>query len=271
MTDKPNSPQEHDTGDDVLFDQYLQGDSQLSRLYKHSDHPTPSAQLDQTILAAARRQAAHHHWWSKPGSWAATIAIVSLAALLAHNTWKTEQEYLQQERDSQIFRDSSPETEAQRDQASSVVTGLSQKEAKPLSKPAEPSRQRSTSTDARKPRYKSAPAPVLAIPLEPRLSQPASSLSREEAASAPGRPTPAKPRTSLQGAANLSETMTADSVTSKAKSLPASDLEARQWLEQIRQLLSNHQSEEARQLYQQFRKQYPDYPVDPVILQQLSP
>lgn len=256
MTDKPKTPRgtyppQNAPSDEEFFQQYLQGDSQLSELFQQTESPEPSNQLDQTIIAAAKHQAGKNQWWKKPGSWVATIAVISLVALLAHNTWQIEQDYIQHQDAPHVFPDAPPEEaefEIQSQPASKAMpTAAQRSKARP-----EKFLQRRETKDARKPLYKTAPAPVLTIPSENRLSEQADAVPEAEAMDTLGNLSGIKAKESVRG-----------------KSLPEAD--AQQWLEKIKHLLSNNQSKEAQQLFMEFRKKFPDYPVDPVILRQMSP
>jgi len=270
MTDKPNTPKGTkppiNQADEDFFAQYLQGDSPLSGIYQQTDSPEPSDQLNQTILTAARQQANKHHWWSKPGSWAATIAIFSLIALLAHNTWQTEQDYLQQDLEQQAFPDAPPKAELKK--SSPPIPAAMSPAPQRLSVRPEQSRQRSEQKDTRKPLYKTAPAPVMAIPSENRFSGQTDALLEEESMDALGNLSGISAKDS---STNTSQKAKLTYEAAQEKEQPETYADAQQWLEKIRQLLAGNQTNEAQQLFIKFRKKYPDYPVDPVILQQLSP
>lgn len=81
-----------DERDDELLQEYLEGDSELSRLYRHGAHEKPDPHLDARILGEARRAASHKgrvvhspfsRHWLVPTSLAAVFVLsVSVVLLL---------------------------------------------------------------------------------------------------------------------------------------------------------------------------------------------
>lgn len=271
MTDKPNRPNDtypadNDQADEQFFDQYLQGHSSLSELYHQADAPIPSEQLDQSILTAARQQAGNNHWWHKPGSWAATIALFSLIGLLAHNTWQRDQDYIQQEGQQQAFPDARSKAESEIPPGITPARPVAERQR--LETAAEESAANAAKKDTGKLRTQAAPAPAISDMMESRSSQPAGMSVQEEVVDTRGNFSVRSKAMSADKAQKTSATLGATTVE---KRLADPDIEAGQQLQHIEQLLTDDRFDEARELFQQFRKKYPDYPLDPVILQQLSP
>jgi len=238
----------NDKQEEEFFTQYLQGTSRLSEIYQNTDTPEPSDKINQHIIAearkaAARKKAINSSWLAKPGSWAATIAIVSLVGLLTLNTWQKEQDELQRP----LRETLAPQAPlAEEESGSPVESRFEIKEKK----------------DSRKLIFKSAPAPVLQKAQKKSLSgRVGSGLSTEDIETVKtlaDQPLPA----SSENYSDLSQ--------EPGKLEDAFSSEQQQLLK-IKQLLENKQLEEARQLLTQFRKKYPHYPIDPVILRHLSP
>lgn len=269
-----------------IFHHYLRGESQLSKLYQQLETPEPSAQLNQIILNAAKKEASRKSWWTKPASWAATIALVSITGLLTHNTWKKEQDQqqipfpvkMEQRSFSEFHPDSDSGTQDQ-----DIVETESASPAKPVMQQAtavDTVRKRKDSpdnqiNDSRKLIFKSAPVPVLqTAPKSLLLEQSDPGLSEKDIELINTQPnsfsaqTTTKPAGSSVQESLEEKTTYSDQITGGLTTTASLE---QQWLGKISQLLENNQTEEARRLLDNFRKKYPNYPVDPVILQQLSP
>ncbi|MCU7817807.1 MAG: hypothetical protein KZQ57_02805, partial [gamma proteobacterium symbiont of Lucinoma myriamae] len=100
MNIKSNNP-DLNQQDNKFFDAYLEGDSPISEIYNNIDSAGPSNKLNQTILSVAKtatnQSSDSKNGWTQAGSWAASVAIISLVGILAHNTWQAEQDAVQKE------------------------------------------------------------------------------------------------------------------------------------------------------------------------------
>lgn len=258
--------------DSEYFDRYLQKDSPLSRQYQVTPTPEPSEQLNQTILAAAQKQASKNHWWHQPSSWVATIAIVCLAGLLSHNIWQTEQENLKQEITPSII---APEPSAFSEEKVESVGAVQSKpivrstaKSQPLSaQPAKKAFSTDQTKDSRGLRFKSTSAPVM-----PRSAASLSSPPSEKKVLNEEDVHVIQSTTNLRPSRQIMDT-----TKSKEKQLDSlkqdmkQQLTAPQWLNKIKYLIEQGQYQKARQQLSKFRQIHPEYPVDPIILEQLSP
>ncbi len=265
-----------DSQDEVFFENYLQGNSPLSDLYQKADSPEPSDELNQKILSAARISAEKAppplktHWWAKPGSWAASAVIFSLAGILAHNTWQAEQDALEKDLlpEQSLSKKSIPSDYSM--PSESKVSTESEFQTSSSGRPLAQAKKRipqEEKNDSRKLLYKSTPAPVMQA--------------------APKYMT----RSQIGSVADMTETevLKMENAGDKIQSLPELEMqvdekeqsanrlnqeqeqEQQLWLKKISQLIANEKFAEAQQLLLQFKIKYPDYPIDPVILQHLSP
>lgn len=245
MKKKSNTPQSSSENPDTnkqnddFFAEYLKGDSAVSELYKNIDSPEPPGQLNQRILAAARTAAkkspVSNSRWLQAGSWAASAAIISLAGILAHNTWQTEQPTV--EKTLPELLDTPPEN-----------TRPAYEQAKKTMRP-------DTDNDSRKLVYKAAPAPTM---------QPAAQHFKLE------KSTPGPVESDSQNISTRKNKIP-DLSTTDAKIINENLSEQLTWLNDITELIRQNKTEQARELLQQFQRKYPDYPIDPVILKQLPP
>ena len=246
--------------DEAFFQDYLKKNSRLSRQFQKIPTPEPSSELDQLILEAAQKQTRRPSWWYHPGSWAATLAIVSLAGLLSHNIWQSDQQQIKQKHEQSVFPASTlsapdektsqaPTTEA--DTINAPTISRPQTKAEPAG--LQPAKQAFTdaSIDTRQLRFKSVPAPVKPAPQVIQSVTTEAHLSEEEL-----------------------EAMTLkrpDIATGSVKKQMPATSEIQQLLDNIRQLIERGQKDEARAMLAEFKKRFPEHTVDPVILQQLSP
>jgi len=250
-----------DNEDNAFFEKYLQGESLLSDLYQQTESPEPSDTLNQSILSAARSYSEQtkkktNHWWTQPGSWAASIAIFSLVALLTHETWLAEQTLLE--------KDFSPAPSVETSQSSER---FSDSQAKKFS----PHREKN---DSRKLLYKSAPAPIMPAAsgyMMPGKNSPMDSLSELSESFPRARSIAADDADSAVPTAAQTLAQPTFAQEKEQKKLKAADSEPQLMLDEIQQLMKNNQLDKARALLIQLRTKYPDTPIDPVILQQLSP
>ena len=126
------------------------------------------------------------------------------------------------------------------------------------------------SKDSRQLRYQAAPAPVMSPRAEPlgqsyiesRLKKESKPMEAMTDLAADEAPATLLEKEQLQPSVYRDTNIEGESVPIN---------EPQQWLQTIEQYLQKGQTEQARQLLEQLRKKYPEYPVDPVILQQLSP
>ena len=220
-----------DEQDEQYFSNYLQGNSSLSDIYQHTITAEPSAALDKKILSAARK-----HCESKTTShwWAKPASWAASAAIFSLAgllTFNTWQ--AEKTRTEQDLSAAAPMSAAAPSPAAINTTLNPEAEVKQKAFARQKLQIRKKSTnDTRRAVYNSAPAPLL------------ESMAGSSAATA-------------QSAASYSR--------QNFRQNP------QQIQQQIKNLLTEHKQDEARRLLLQLQTNYPDYPVDPVILQQLSP
>ncbi len=263
-----------DKQDEVFFEQYLQGKSTLSDIYQNTDCPKPSNELDQSILNAAKTSIENsklsnvmrpNHWY-QPLSWAASIAIFSLVGLLTLNTWESEQDNLEQE----LLQPQAISEE--RSVFSPVSSGISnfdsnshlKKRNKPLSQSKEMIPQE-VKNDSRKLLYKNEAIPEMqAAPAYMGRNQ-IGTLPKRKSLNSDG----ALASTPAAIADEIIETKQSTLIPQKQDVTHSTDQEI--WLNRVRLLINKNKIDEAHELIAQFRIKYPDYPIDPIILQNLAP
>ncbi|MDX2505704.1 MAG: hypothetical protein QNL62_14685 [Gammaproteobacteria bacterium] len=251
MNEKPQSNKNipkhplNEIQDEDFFTQYVQRKSRLSDLYKKAQAAEPSDKLNQAILTAARKQSSRN-WWSKPGSWAATVALISLIGLLTHNTWQEKQNRFQQsplQKPIEQRSDSAP-------QARNVIQPEEKK-------------------DSRKLIFKSAPAPVLKAAPGNLLSDQADNLITEDDIDSLhwlSTQTHQIPDATMEVGIKAKQPS-----AHERDEVPDDFSNPQQWLQKIKHLIEHKQIEQARKLLARFKEKYPNYPVDTVILQHLPP
>ena len=270
--DKKNTSSKHsmeESHDEEFFTQYLQGESRLSKLYQKTDTPAPSDRLNASILAAAEKQASRNNWWANPGSWAATVAIVSLVGLLTHNLLQEEQDQLlkkpfQDHMEQQSFSAPLPAAKLKsRSESMSEPELIVEPELDVLNR-ANVNRDSRTNVnrDSRRLLFKSAPAPVL-----PAAS---GNLFSEQSASFFETKGEAKGENIGEEDIKAIQTLSNQPADEEIR-LPHDLSDEQQQLLNIKKLLENNQLEAAEKLLARFKEKYPDYPIDPVILEHLSP
>lgn len=265
-----------DKQDEAFFEQYLQGESPLSKVYKKTDSAEPSDELDQIILNAAKtsiEQNASTHAvesknWPHSLSWAASIAIFSLVGLLTLSTWQAEQENLEQE----LLK---PQTISEEQDLLSPESS-EKKRNKPLGQ-AKQTIPQEVNNDSRKLLYKNEVVPEMQAAPAYMRSRPINTLSKSKSSVLNA------PKSQKIEATNTSTPSTisvADEVIEEKQSIDGApqkqgftySTEQEIWLDKIRLLIKQNKLDEAHELMHQFRIKYPDYTIDdPVILPSLAP
>ncbi|WP_198266256.1 hypothetical protein [sulfur-oxidizing endosymbiont of Gigantopelta aegis] len=247
--------------DEVFFSQYLEGNSNLSELYQSSDSQKPSSELDKNILSAAKDavNTSNKSWWTQPSSWAASIALFSLVGLLAVNTWQAEQQLTEEA----ILPQAAMEAVSTSNITADMTTDMTEMDSMPSlarkkkSKPK--AKVEKSSIDTRKLRFDSNPMPKMqATP----SALPSAAMKYQQ-------------RVQFNNAPALSEATIQNIIIPEQEILTHKNQhntdEAEQKLVEIKQFINNGQLNNARHALQQLQKKYPNYPIDPVILQHLSP
>jgi len=230
-----------------FYQDYLEGQSDLSDLYQQSETVQPSEKIDQTILNAAKKQSnksqlvhfptgRHSRYYSL----AAGIAVFSLVGLLVFKTWETEQKHLQPE----FSVESTAPTEADyipsaaesrlgtsiKTNSSAARDDLLEKEQAYKSPPKE--------EEAIRP----APAPA-ALALEYQATRKISpAMMRSKATALPQKNKKQSPQ--------------------KMMDREIQSISAQDWLKKIQELISTDKRQQAKEELALFIQAYPDYPVD---------
>ncbi len=225
------------------FERYLQGDSQLSRLYEDTATERPPAELDTAILARARDEAAARrrargpfaHTWFVPVSLAAVLVLA--VGLI---TFMYEQS-------------GAPFAPAPR----------MEEQAKEIDKPLGNATQQDEKAILRKPETASEPSPARRRSVAPQ--EPAGAASRTPAVT----PAPTTAPSQLEAreleqerpAEMRKKAGPADQLTPAAKSA-AEKLSPEAWLRHIAELRERGKVDEAEASLAEFKKHYPDYPIE---------
>ncbi len=260
---------------------HLKDGTLISELYQQIITPEPSVTVDQAVLTAARKHSQRQSRWQQALSWAAIVIIFSLVGILTYHTLEKQVDF------------SPPMTPAY---APSPIPGT-------------PSRTTSSSTDSEKQALIAAdsetePAPAndkqeqysaqmeqrLMMPAAPELqankyharaaftSQPQNDIHKPDFAGKTPTEARTKVHTKVQTKVQtkLQTNEAAVSVVSDIQHpatqvIPAVIPAAHQLLAKIEHLIQAGDFVQAVELLQQLQKNYPQQPVNPVILKHLSP
>lgn len=221
------SPEERD---DELLEEYLRGDAELSRRYRHEAREEPSAALDARILAEARRAVTRERrvvhspfarHWMVPASLAAVLVLSVAVVLLVPGP------------DSGLDAPVRPAADAVEAPA-----------------PGKAKQERTAPTRARQAEPAAAPAPA----------EPASRLQADDAAGETG----AQPESAAsEREAAAGREAGAASMSAPGAGAPPRHMEddPEQWLRHVESLLAGGQEPRARDSLRAFLARYPDYPL----------
>lgn len=240
------SPQEDG---DRLFDRYLQGDSTLSKIYEGTTSGRPSAALDAAILAKARAAAEAQAFkrrkqtlqrWIIPASLAAALALaVGLVTFMSEHGGIPPAPKEPMGQRQQPVELSAPEVSVpqhgeatQQPQSGSVNEQVPRKQADTL-RSDESTRSTSGSRVVK---------PATSAPAQP-------TLLKEEAARE-------QPQVDKTGKTNQRTPPGAAAETA---------LSPQEWLKQIAELRKQGRLSEAQASLAEFRRRYPDYPVETIL------
>ncbi len=242
MKNKKDLQNNNQSGTDMNDEQFI------SEFYQQIDMPEPAAELDHKILNAARRQQPVRPWWQQAGSWAAGIIIASFVGMLSFHTWQAEQQTLQQE-----------------------SSDLGTPAPIPATSPAPVSIQGNMTAEEILPADKTAGRTTHSV-RETRTSQPVpSSAPTQYQAKKAFRHMSTNDTRQL----NFNRPQAAAAMPSQSNQLmlqPAFIAATpQQMLTTIYRLIKTRQLEKARILLSEYQRKYPQEPVDPVILRQLTP
>lgn len=241
------SPQE--PGERV-FDRYLQGDSALSKIYKSATSEAPPPDLDAAILAKARYAAEAHalmrrrqmlQRWMIPASLAAALLLtVGLVTFVSEHGGMPL----------------APKRTSEQREASQLPG-----RELPLPRQEEVTRQ---------PRSGSANEPIAGKDTEALRSDVASPASGERqatqpAASAPPQRTLIKVKEEAEQLQPLSDKTGETGQPMPGQSTGETDLPPQEWLKHIAELRKQGKLREAQASLEDFRRRYPDYPVETIL------
>lgn len=241
-----------DERDEKHLDEYLEGDSEVSRLYRLGAAEEPDPALDDAILARARRAVgsrprvvhspfARH--WMVPTSLAAVLVISVSAVLLVPGPETTPEAPFERG----LEAPAADVTEHWRD-AESAPAGL--REAEPASRPDADDAGRAPETragDAPPARKRAAGAAGKAVLQRGEFAAEEQATPTAEPAPATGAASGVAPAPPGAGAVRAPEGTVRDD--------PA------RWVRLIETLVATREEERARQSLREFLVRYPDYPL----------
>jgi|GEM_PF-2967303 len=279
-----------------FYQGYLDGHSTLSDLYQQSETVQPSAQLDEVILSAAKKQTNKSHLVSFPAknhtryySIAASFAIFSLLGLLVFNTWEAEKKQMEESfsgdmgipSEADYIAPPMPQAKLGINSSTPVQKPAPLKKdriireeesladmAAPVMEKARAMKKADTSTTSNTMPIEQPAAAIMALPAEKLRRQPESAapLSLEQpiqqSLSDQTKQKQPKPIESTEGKYAKKEQL--------SYSQSSSHLSAIDWVEKIRTLLINQQIQQAQNELKLFRKAYPNYPIEPELLEKLE-
>lgn len=260
--------------DDKTPEQYLNGGSEISRLYRQAAREEPPAALNDALLAAANREvAAKPKRAYLPRSW---YLPVSIAAVLVVGVTVT---LLMVERGEEPFVPAVPKIVPQSDAPASQPSSQAAPEARRAQPPQEAAR---PATAEKKPapaqqeigktKPAAEPKPFTGEAAAPAAAGAAADLSTQSGATggagaarqateaapsvAPAPVSPAKPMLRDERAAGRPAMKSMDAGEKSEKVLAPE-----KWLEQIAELRRQGKIAEAEASLAEFKKRYPGYPV----------
>ena len=244
-----------------VLKKHLKDDAFISEVYQDIPSPEPSSHLDQAILAAAGKHLRSPSWWRQPSSWAATMVIFSLVGLLTFHT-------LEQEKDT---ASSLPPVYSPAPVSAVISANKSDKQSDKSSE--QVVSKVNFATDAvstavplkEKTQHSSQPAP------QPQAAEfRARSAFKASALKTMHKNDTRQPDFSRQPMASEAS-IAEQTITAQPAPAFSSALSAEQLLKQIQQLIQSKDFKQAALLLQQLQNNYPQQPIDPVILKQLAP
>lgn len=239
--------------DDELLDEYLKGDSEISRLYRRDAGEQPGAHLDARILSQARREADRKHrvvhspfarHWMVPASLAA-VMILTVSVIV-------------------LVPDPALDTGAPPD------TGLDAPDAVRMSDEKEEG-----ATVESMPAPASAPAPAESRPRREQAFE-AKDADRQRAGEAVGKSSEKRksaaerddaPRAESAapsaGAASMAAPAALEEAARAPEAIPARAVQddPRRWLRHIEMLVEQQFADQAGDSLRAFRARYPDFPL----------
>lgn len=281
--------------DDEL-EEYLEGDSELSRLYRRDAHETPDASLDARIRAEAHRVVAGHsglvrspfaRHWLVPTSIAAVLVLsVSVVLLVPDATLepplvpagKPERAVTPGQAPSAIGAPLPAEALKRREQSSASEAA----DERALSTPRRASPDSGEADHADRADKldegvdRSADAPLRMRAAEPAAQEKAASGSAESVPAAPAAESmpaaPAAGRAAAQGApATAADEARAARPAAGALAAQAVQADPAAWLRFIERLVGERDTAAARSNVRAFRARYPDYPLPAHLLTLTAP
>lgn len=293
MSESPDNPLDKQLPDGEL-DEYLQGDSSVSRQYRQLHSAEVPAELDRVVLRQAHdavkvAPAKSRTWtrWSGPLALAASAVLV--VSIVVETGMQDEVTLTAEKATAPAAPQMEPQVEAKRQsraEESEAVendaadSGASEAPRLPQSAPAEPAavaRDRAVPQDsARSPVYVTTPEPS---PPEAMIMESASPAEQAEEAlpqvarerrNAEAPPPVAAPSSAPRSEANAQKAaadtqeiiVTGNAAASRAISAPmAQYADPERWLQDIRQLRKDNKQEQADREWRRFREAFPDHPV----------
>ncbi len=277
--------------DEEMLREFLEGDSALSRLYRHDSHEEPNAQLDATILAEARRSlartshVAHSPFarhWVVPTSLAAVLVLSVSIVLLTPNPVRqpgVEFDGVTEAPAAAGNLADAPETAASGEEMPAPART-------PL--PAEPAMSREqdsgaedSATGGRASRLAPLPPPARQQRADESIGKSSEKRERKSARfkSVPGTEQQPRPAPAAGAGAGVAEEATAPSVSRtlaeplpgplpELHAMPADTVQAdpAAWLRFIQSLLKEQNPQAARSNLRAFRMRYPDFSLPAALM-----
>ena len=240
----------------AALEKHLKDDTFISEVYQDIPCPEPSPHLNQAIITAAGKHNRTSLWWRQPSSWAATIVIFSLVGMLTYHT-------LEQEKDTASSMEPvyspSPVTAVLSDNKSDNLSDKSSKQPVSQAKVEADTKPYVISVQE-KTQHLSQPAP------EPQAAE----FRARSAFKAMHKNDTRQLNFARQPLAS-EESFAGETATEQTAPAFSPALSAEQLLKQIQLLIQSKDFKQAAVLLQQLQENYPQQPVDPVILKQLAP
>lgn len=247
---------------DKLLDDYLAGRDGLSRRYADTGRDEPSSAMDKAILNAARDAVPGKPGGVSPfgGNWFVPVSLAAVLVLTVGIAITMEREVGIERYEADQYQPSAakpaPELKKEKRQAPATQTKKLRNEPESLKLTTDKEEEvgRATPGDAqtvpKRFRQPAEPVPVA----EPNALQDTAPATTSIDESAPAAPE--------QMPAERDVEMLREEAVSGFKADEAKPQAAEKWLESIRELIQQNRLEEAKSQLDDFRRIYPDYPLE---------
>lgn len=261
-----------DKQNDREFDDYLKGDSELSRSYRNSTRPDPPKHLDDIILAAAKNEldkTANNVFRLVPRTWYRPISRVALLVIcvgLLFTLYEMEQQSAPLSPGMEVIPDTEPLIKKESDTTATATADeafMQDKAGKSVNGETVPGLPQSAA-----PSLDSESIEKRLIQLDDVLTEPVEIQDQKTGQSEPTTlPEKKQPAPEREAPASMlrREAQLEDAMTAAGDSAFGTVMTEEEWLNNISALWQSGDTEEAVKRLKKFLEYYPDYPEVDII------